>query len=143
MEHSPIMPVGKYAGHRIDQLPNAYLRWMLTQNFPTELLNHAEAKLKNSSYNDLHLNVTRHAVDMFSKRFLSKWILEEGSDEGDGLGTYIAKQAELAWTVGEDVSKGRYNNDSINKLYDGIVWAFQTNTNFPEYKDLVTVMEAE
>ncbi|KKK92168.1 hypothetical protein LCGC14_2705630 [marine sediment metagenome] len=139
--NSPIIIVGRYAGTPIDKLPNSYLRWMITQDFPKDWLEAARKKLKESDYNDLHLNVSRHAIDMFSKRFIDRWLNSESSrSDGDGLATYMAKLAEKAWEKGKDVSKKRHKDDGIVKEYLGIKWVFGVNPNYPDYKDVITVM---
>lgn len=139
----PVMEVGQYAGIPVDQLPLSYLRWLVNQNFPKEITEAAMEKLKKSDYNDTNLDVTRHAIDMFSKRFLFRWIQKENirGDAGDGVATYLAKTADEAWQKGEDVSKKRFENDNTIKLYDDILWVFKLNPQFPEYRQLVTVME--
>ena len=145
MNVMPKMEVGRYAGKPIDQLPNSYLRWIIGQDFPKEILDAAKAKLDQSDYNDLYLSVSRHAIDMFSKRFLFKWLHSENDkgDAGDGLATFIAKSAQDAWERGIDVSKHRHQDDGVVKELDGIKWVFAVNTNFPDYRDLVTVMVGE
>src|SRR3990172_2144006 len=76
--NKPVITLGKYAGKRIDTLPNSYLRWMITQDFPKEWMDCAKEKLEQSDHSDLNLNISRHAIDMFSKRFLTLWIQSEG-----------------------------------------------------------------
>lgn len=144
MAKSPILKVGRYAGKAIDTLPNSYLRWLITQKFPKNILDAANKKLMNSDYGDLYLNVTRHAIDMYSKRFLFTWIQRENyaGNKAIGLATFIAKSAQEAWDKGVDVSKHRHADDGIIKEYDGIQWVFGVNINYPEYKDVITVMPA-
>lgn len=141
---NPVMTVGKYVGKRVDQLPNSYLRWVMTQGFPKNILEAAERKLKKSDRSQIFIAISRHAIDMYSKRFLFRWLKKENirGEEGDGIGTHMAKEAEIAWTEGLDVSKKRYVGDGIIKEYDGILWVFQVNPDFPDYKDVVTVMSA-
>ena len=138
-----IMPVGKYAGKTIESLPNHYLRWLITQKFPKAIVDAAIEKLKSSDYNDIYLSVSRHAIDMYSKRFLFRWMKKENirGEEGNGIATHVAEEAEIAWEKGEDVSKNRYAGDGVVKLYDGILWVFNVNPDHPDYKDVVTVME--
>lgn len=132
----PKITVGKYAGTPIDQLPNGYLRWMLTQDFPKAWLDIVKEKLKESPYSDEYISISRHTYDQFSLRFLSVW-QSEGQEMG--LGTFIAKRAQEAWISGEDVSKRRHQDDGICKLWRGIVWVFNTSPHFPDYKDVITV----
>ena len=136
----PVITVGRYAGTPIDKLPNSYLRWMITQDFPKEILEAVRHKLEGSDYNDLYLSVSRHAIDMFSKRFLSRWTT---SHEEDGLATFIAKAAEEAWDKGKDVSKKRHKDDGIVKEWDGIRWVFGVNPNCPDYRDVITIMSSD
>ena len=136
----PKITVGKYAGCRIDQLPNGYLRWMITQDFPKLWLDIAREKLASSPYSNDYIAVSRHAVDQFSFRFIERWINSEGSrgETGVGLGTFIAKEAERAWQEGEHVSKNRHKDDGVARKLDGIVWVFSQNPNFPDYRDVIT-----
>jgi hypothetical protein len=146
-DHSkvPVITLGRYAGTPIDQLPHSYLRWMVTQDFPRAWLECAKKKLDASDYGDTYLNVSRHAIDMFSKRFLAVWAQQaiENADDAVGLATFIATMAQEAWEKGEDVSKHRHQDDGTIKLYQGIKWVFHINTNFPDYKDVITVMSGE
>lgn len=140
-----IMPVGRYEGKRVETLPHSYLRWIVTQDFTKEILDCAKKQLSESTYSDLDVNVSRHAMDMFSKRFLFKWVsstVTTGSAKDcDGIATYVAKLAQEAWEKGVDVSKDRHADDGVMKLYSGIKWVFGTSKNFPEYIDVITVME--
>lgn len=137
----PVITVGRYSGTPIDKLPNSYLRWMITQDFSKAWLDAARKKLVESDYNDLYLSVSRHAIDMFSKRFINEWVKSEGQKEdGKGLATYMAIQAEKAWEKGTDVSKKRHKDDGIVKDYMGIKWVFGVNPNYPDYRDVITVM---
>lgn len=142
-ESSPIMPLGRYAGKPVASLPNSYLRWMLSQKFPKTLLEAAEKKLKASSYSDLYLHVTRHAIDMFSKRFLHLWLTHVREDGKDavGLASFIATLAQAAWERGSDISKHRHQDDGVVKALEGVQWVFGVNPDFPEYRDVVNVMD--
>lgn len=136
----PKMHVGRYAGTPVDQLPNGYLRWVVMQDFPKEIIEVARRKLSESPYSNEYLNVSRHAYDQFSLRFLSVWA-NDGQEMG--LGTFIAKRAEEAWSAGTDVSKRRHKDDGIVKLWRGIKWVFAVSPNFPDYKELITVMSGD
>lgn len=132
----PKMTVGKYVGTPVDQLPNSYLRWLITQDFSKEILEVALAKLKESPYCDEYVSVSRHAYDQFSLRFIHRW--EERVDKTVGLGTFIVKEALLAWDSGIDVSRYRHRNDGILKELEEIVWVFNANPQYPDYKDVIT-----
>lgn len=140
------MQVGKYAGKRVDQLPNSYLRWMLTQKFPKEFLRVADRKLKESDHTEAALDISLHAIDKFSKIFLDNWIKEELSKpngQGLGIGSYMAEIAREAWEKGKDVSKHRHADDGVIRLYKGIKWVFAINYDFPDYRIVITVMSED
>lgn len=141
----PVMRVGRYAGKRVDTLPNSYLRWLITQDFPRDVVECAKNKLEQSDYNDLYLNATRHAVDMYSKRFLHLWNahVRERGDEADGVASFLVKHAQEAWEKGEDASKHRHANDGVVRRWQGILFVFVVSPTFPDYKELVTVMADE
>jgi len=132
--------VGKYAGTEIQKLPNSYLRWMLTQNFPKEWLEIAKNKLKESEFNDEHINVSRHALDMYSKRFLKKWIDQTNGADPQGFATFVALEAKRAWVWGKDISKQRHQDDGIIKEFEGVKWVFGANSDYLDYCSVITVM---
>lgn len=138
----PKINVGRYAGTPIDQLPNSYLRWMLTQDFPREWLEIAKRKVSESPYSSDYLNVSRHAYDQYSLRFLERWQAHLGTAQvkHDGIGTFIARQALEAWEKGQDVSKRRHQDDGTVKLWEGIKYVFAVSPTFPDYRELITVM---
>ena len=145
LEIAPTITVGRYAGKRIDTLPNSYLRWMLTQgDFPKLWLDWAKKKLEGSNYSDLYLSLSRHAIDMFSKRFNHLWLkhVREEGDKADGIATFMARLAEEAWEKGEDVSKHRHQDDGVIKELRGIKWVFNVNRDVPEYRDVITVISS-
>lgn len=138
---APVINVGKYAGTEIDKLPEPYLRWMVGQDFPKEWLDIVMKILR--AYDDPHsIFVTRHAIDRYSQRFLYRWI-QDCNECGllDGLATYVTKKAEQAWEKGRNVSKYRYAKDGVIKEWEDVHFVFVVNRNFPEYKELITVME--
>lgn len=144
----PVINIGRYRGMKIDQLPNSYLRWLVMQDFPKEWIDCAREKLAQSDFSDTYLSVSRHAVDMFSKRFLKDWVDEfaidlhqKGVNQAVGLGTYIVNRAQEAWDKGKDISKHRHEKDGIIKVYKNIKWVFGVNPKYPDFKDVITVME--
>lgn len=132
----PKINVGRYYGTPIDQLPNSYLRWMLSQDFPKVWLDIAHKKLKESPYSSEYISISRHVYDTFSLRFVNKW--EERVDKLVGLGTFITNEALRAWDEGNDISKRRHKDDGILKELEGIVWVFNVSLRFPDYKDVIT-----
>ncbi len=135
------MEVGKYAGTPVDQLPNSYLRWIVMQDFEPEILDAAKEKLSQSSFDNNPMDVSRHALDMFSIRFIDRWVASDArAKDRVGFATYVTVLAQSAWEHGEDVSKNRHQDDGIAKEENGIIFVFKQSARFPEYKALVTVM---
>lgn len=139
----PRITVGKYAGTPIDQLPVSYCRWMLSQDFSLEWLEIARKKVEASPMHNEPLAVSRHAIDRFSVRFLKHWTeykVSRGTQEYDGIATFLVKMATDAWEKGDDVSKNRHQDDGVVKRYKGIKFVFNQSETFPEYRELITVM---
>lgn len=141
----PIMQVGKYAGTPVDQLPNSYLRWILVQNFPKEILECAKRKLDNSQFDNSPIHISRHALDMFSIRFIKFWIHapeNEGNSEevGIGIATFVARLAQEAWEQGEVSTRHRYQDEGVRRDFKGIRWVYKVSPIFPDYKEVITCM---
>lgn len=146
-KHIPKITVGRYAGTPIDQLPINYLRWMMTQDFPKDWLDIADRKIKASRETQGgYLELSRHAIDNFSIRFLEKWYEANNGRQTDktiGLASMMAIMAQEAWDKGRDTSKHRHQHDGIVKEFEGIQWVFGINPNYPDYKDVITVMSID
>lgn len=138
----PVMHVGRHAGKRVAELPVSYCRWIIMQKFPMEIVAAAKKKVDASSFNNLGINVSRHAMDMFSLRFLDYWFESDARGCDKGLGTFVAEYAERAWEEGKDVSKHRTQDDGIVKELDEIRFVYQVSPNFPEHKDVITCYPA-
>lgn len=115
---APILTFGKFKGVAIDKVPTAYLRWVLTQDFPEEIMKWAKRKVGKEISNKLTVETTRHSIDKFSLNFLTLW------DKKEGLASFIARLATVAWETGEDVSKNRHQEDQTIKRYKDIDWVF-------------------
>ena len=68
----PMMTVGKYKGTRVDALTTSYCRWLLTHNFPEEILKYARRKVESNKTTDLPMEVTRYYVVWFF-HILKSW----------------------------------------------------------------------
>lgn len=134
----PIMQIGKYRGVPIDKLPNSYLKWMLSKDFPEEYLKYARMKVNTNSTSSIDLNVTRHAIDRFSLRYMNTWKpIKVSNGVYEGLASYIARIAFEALHDGKDISKHRRNDDEMRMIKDGITYVFNSTG---DYKTLITVL---
>lgn len=142
LNEMPVMKVGKFKGVRVDQLPMSYLRWLITQDFPPEIVEIAKKKIDGSDYYNDPISVTRHAIDTYSKRFINRWLetLKVMKDDTPGLATFIAMAAKEAWEHGSDTTLKRFTGEGIRRDFKGIRWVFNTNPRYPELKDVITVM---
>lgn len=130
------MPFGRYKDLPIDKIPNSYLRWVVGQpNMPDYVKIEANKKLEKSDHDDTDIEISRHAIDMFSKRFLNKW-----TNQNIGFGTFVAHSALEALIKGLVVGDERKIGKGVKIYFDDIVWVFGWDSNFPQYKNLITVM---
>lgn len=128
--------MGKYKGLKINQAPNSYLRWMLSQEFPEEWMEIAREKLAASHFDSTSsIEVSRHALDMFSVRFIDKW--NEREDKKIGIATFLAHLADEAVKNGKDITKKRRSDEGQIFDYKGI--KFVVTPNEP-LKTVITVM---
>lgn len=103
----------------------------------------ARKKVEASPIYNEPLSVSRHAIDRFSVRFLKDWTaykVSRGTQDYDGIATFLVKQAEEAWANGRDVSKNRHQDDGIVKEYKGVKYVFNQSRTYPVYRELITVM---
>jgi hypothetical protein len=133
-DNIPIMKFGKYAGVRVDQLPEKYCRWLLTQDFPEEIAKWAREKVKSNTTDFCEFDVTRHALDSFSLRFMNVYF--ERKDRSVGFATFVARLADSAFQLGSNVSKHRHQDEEIIKEYNGMKFVFNKKG---EVKTLITV----
>ena len=135
-EEIPIMSVGKYKNVRMDAIPAGYLRWLCTQPFPQEILDFAMKKLRDDNTTNIQMEVTRHAYDRFSLRFMNNYFNRQ--DKAEGIGSYFAREANEAYEKGKDVSKHRHDSEQITKVYKGIKWVFNKGGSI---RCLITIMD--
>lgn len=130
------MPFGRYSGIEIKRIPNSYLRWLLTVPTISSIIRkEVEEKLRNSDFDSTDIQISRHAMDMFSKRFIEKW-----QDKKVGIGSFLAHYAVDALSKGKLVKDERNLDKGISIYFDEIVWVFNWPKESPEYKTLITVM---
>jgi len=67
---------------------------------------------------------------------MDKW------DKKTGFATFVADQAQIAFMLGEDMSKERHKEDGIIKSYNGISWVFSNNNDNPE-KEVISCYKTD
>lgn len=130
------MPFGKFKGMAVKSIPNSYLRWLITiEDVPDVVREEAKLKLEISDFDNTDIEITRHALDMFSKRFLYKW-----TDRSVGLGTFVANMSIEAQTKGRMIADNRPWGKGVKFFYDDIIWVLTWHEDLPQFKSLITVM---
>lgn len=138
MNKPPIMQVGKYRGIPVDQVPNSYLKFMLAHDFPEEFLKYARMKVNTNVTSSIDINVTRHALDKFSLKYMHLWKpMKLGNGVYEGFASYVSRMAYEALEKGEDVSKHRRDDDEMRKKHENIIYVFNSKG---EYRTLITVL---
>lgn len=138
-KNAPLLTFGKYKGVKISQVPMSYLRWMLGQKFPPELMKFAWEKVRANKSSDIEMEVTRHAYDSFSLRYIGLWQKSNIGILGKqiGIGTFLAELADHAWKEGKDVSMHRHQDEEIRKEYQGVKFVFNRHGYI---RTLITIM---
>lgn len=137
----PVMPYGKYKGKKVDTLPMSYLRWILAQKFPKDIMAVARAKVGANPSSKRMIDCTRHAIDSFSLRYLDRWkrYVNDGTMvmHSVGIASFLAELAYEAYEKGEDVSLSRHKDEELRKKFQDIIFVFNRGG---EIRVLITVM---
>lgn len=132
------MPYGKYKGKKVDTLPMSYLRWILAQKFPEDIMAVARVKVNANPSSKLMIDLTRHAIDSFSLRYLSVWQKRWVTLKvQQGIASFLAELALEAYDKGEDVSLTRHQDEEVRKKFQDMIFVFNRDG---EIKVLITVM---
>lgn len=120
------MQGGKCKGAPITHVPVSYLRWMVGSY-------HCDAK---QAAQELHrrgtvipeIEISYHAIDRFSQRFLQRWFDHRKS--GEGIYAYIHRIAKFAWGRIKDYP----DKDKIK--IKGMTFIFERETKWPILKTI-------
>jgi Putative quorum-sensing-regulated virulence factor len=131
--HHVICPIGKYKGELVTRLPQGYLKWAVNEEVDawTEVKGGfakfhkvAKAELERRGTRTDGVEISGHAVDRFSQRFINHW---EKNGGGKGIFSYIEAKALEAWNARNDpLVAGEIVDDGTWEIaYEAIVWCFQ------------------
>lgn len=104
--HDLYVQFGKYDGQRITRLPYSYLMWAVANDVQASVTTRdgdkpfclvAAAEIKRRGERIMDIDVSAHALDRISLRYLKKWQLERGHEEG--LVNWAQRHAREAWTA--------------------------------------------
>lgn len=117
--HGFVMPNGKHEGERITRVPVSYLKWMVNANHSSAP--YAKAELERRGTVTPEVDISGHAIDRASLRFLRIW--REGREPDEGLHAWLARMAS------EALVKGEKRGDRI--AYGGVLWVFDQSGCWP------------
>ena len=139
---APVIPAGKYRGLKVSSLTKGQLFWVLGQKFSPERMSIAKLKYETMSHCDVPIEVTRHAYDAFSLRFLGIWQESNLGKLGvlKGIGTFISEVAQEALVSGENISKPK-DRTTRTILYRDIKFVFNKPKD-GEKVVLITIMSS-
>lgn len=121
-----VMPMGKYAGTRVQRIPRSYLEWMVQVRH--DLAGVAKAELDRRGSKVPEMDLSPHAVDRASQRLLSRWY-KDCKASGEGLHSWLSRKAREAYELILDGS------DTI--VYEGVKYVFQADGAFPSLKSVM------
>ena len=110
---------GKYEGDLWTRVPSSYLLWLKNNHNHADI---AEAELKRRGTVFPTLDLSGHAINRASTKFLDKWKSTRRKDEG--LYTWLLRMAVAA-------IKSDHENKSVPIVFKGIQFVFQWETEWP------------
>lgn len=127
--HHAFVNFGKFAGERVTRLPVSYLKWAAstgvdrpivtrTGEFPFAAVARAELVRRGERLDTIDLSA--HAIDRLSVRFLDRYLESRRTDEG--LYAWAQRLAEEAWQ-NKSILDGKDGTWSIE--YGGVVWIIE------------------
>ena len=123
------MPNGVHAGELISRVPTQYLKWMVNARHTSAA--EAEKEMKRRGTSTPTLEVSGHAIDRASLKFLDVWNRLRSGDEG--LWSWLHREAANAHAHGKKHrdQEGRYE-------WEGLSWRFVEDAAWPVLKTVVS-----
>lgn len=121
--HGVLMEFGKHQGERITRVPVSYLRWMVNEGTPQADLAAAELMRRGTVFPEI--DISGHAIDRASIRFLKQWEATRQKDEG--LHAWLVRMATAAIRH----EAGTRENDRMNYSHQGITFCFKAGLRWP------------
>ena len=119
---------GKHDGELLTRVPASYLKYMLNEfGDDSRWAKLAEAELKRRNHKIPEIEISPHAVDRASTRFLKKW--KETSGKREGLYSWLVRMALAA------LKQGKPKIDKIE--YDDMYFVFSKDTRWPVLKSVM------
>lgn len=134
LETNYVIQFGKYKGEILTRLPQGYLRFIVMEKIrgpihlpPLNLI--AAAELERRGARSDFIEITGHAIDRFSFKYLDRW------DRKVGLYTFIEQQCERAIKKNR-LSKVQKNGSKVYR-HLGISWVIKSDLAIPVLKTVL------
>lgn len=123
---------GKHDGELWTRVPRGYLEWITNEpDMAPERKAIAEAELKRRGTGVPRIQLTAHAIDRASRRYLKKFIAYMDDGGEDGFHTWLMRQAYEAYqTVADDPEGDR-------SRHNGMQFVFRRGDRFPVVKTVM------
>jgi len=132
--HDVVIDYGRHRGERFTRLPISYLKWMVRESAPQH--EYAKSELTRRGTSTPAIEVSGHAIDRFSQRFLGIWQQHcEMTGETVGLWSYLNRLAGEAWHYLQTDPEVDAEGDRV--VFIGITWVFATNGQWPVVKSVM------
>ncbi len=134
--HGVTLDFGRHKGQLITRVPVGYLKWMVREHHDPD--GFAAAELARRGTELPAIEVSGHAIDRFTQRYLYLWT-EHVADTGEdvGLWTYLNRRATAAWAAMLADVNTRKEEPEIKVTHEGERWVF---ANQGEWPVVMTVM---
>jgi hypothetical protein len=116
--HNLKVHFGKYSGELWTRIPLSYLRWCVNENVHAE---YAKAELERRGSSQMpKIELSNHAIDRASQRFIDRWIQE--TEKKIGLHTWL-----------HDLALEAYESDKYNVeiKYKKMTFKFSEGCEYP------------
>lgn len=128
--HGVRINYGRHQGELYTRIPIGYLKWMVCNRCQEWEV--AEAELARREVVTPTIEVSGHAIDRFSQRFLTIWEEHRQTANGtyEGLHAFLVRHGERA------AAKAKFlNREKVEHL--GIKWAFALDGAWPVLKSVM------
>lgn len=126
--HGKTISFGRHKGTRFTRLPISYLKWMVCQR--TQAHEIAAAELKRREVVTPKVEISGHAIDRFSQKFLTvweDWRLTANHDTYEGLHAFLVRLAE------EAAQRAHFQRADVVQ-HHGVLWVFELGGVWPVLK---------
>lgn len=130
--HNIVCTFGKFEGQLLTRIPVGYLQWAINTNvdtildtvegkFPFHELAKAEIERRGERIKDM--DISAHAIDRFSLKYLKVWRDNRKPDEG--LMSFMQRMGLEAWQNRWTLPHDKQEDNHWKVFHIGIEWCFE------------------